>query len=208
MKRFGLIAFVALIGCNRSTTTPHTPEPPDLDYPVGAFAFTERSGQPITDADLKGKVWVAGFVFTRCADPCPRVMATMAQLQRELPQSDDLRLVTFTIDPEYDTPPVLRKYAENFNADPNRWLFITGPEKDVHSLLLNRFKQAVEKNPDGKASIGEKYFHSSRLAVVDKKGTVRAVFDGVESKNQPDAKAHFGEELTRLKSKVAALLEE
>lgn len=196
-------------GCNRShTTSPTPPEPADLDFPVGAFSFTERSGQPISDADLKGKVWVASFVFSRCADPCPRVMATMAQLQAQFPTRDDLRLVTFTIDPEYDTPEVLTKYAANFHADPQRWLFITGPEKEIHTLLVNRFKQAVERNTNTSASPGEKYFHSSRLAVVDKKGIVRAVFDGVVSKNRPDAQQHFDDNLIRLKKKVEQLLDE
>jgi cytochrome oxidase Cu insertion factor (SCO1/SenC/PrrC family) len=203
------LAVFLVVGCPRpKDTPPTTPVQPDLDWPVGSFSLTERSGKTVTDADLKGKVWVAAFVFTRCAEPCPRVSATMRQLQNELPPSDDLRLVTFTVDPEYDTPAVLKQYAANFTADPDRWLFLTGPEKDVHELLNKRFKQAVERNPNPAADPGERIFHSSRLAVVDRKGVIRVVYDGAASKNQPDADERFAENLARLKAKVGQLLEE
>src|SRR5262249_54505811 len=169
---------------------------------------TERSGKTVTDADLMGKVWIAGFIFTRCSGPCPHVSATMARLHKELPVRDDLRLVTFTVDPEYDTPARLKEYAKNFTTDTDRWLFLTGAEKDIHALLRTRFKQAVERNPAPDAKPGEEFFHSSRLAVVDRAGVIRAVFDGKSADNQPDAKEQFEENLTRLKEKVAKLLEE
>src|SRR5207249_82727 len=98
---------------------------PDIG-PVRPFSLIERSGQTVEHSDLLGKVWVAGFVFTRCSGSCPQISATMARLQKELAGQPDVVLVSFTVDPEYDTSKVLREYAESYQADPKRWLFLTG----------------------------------------------------------------------------------
>ena len=209
MRRFLLLLpFALAVGCASSSPQKQPPEAPDLDYPVGAFKLTDSTGKTVTDADLKGKVWVASFIFTNCSGPCPHVSATMAKLRGEMPSPDDLLFVSFTVDPERDTPAKLQEYAKNFNAKPDRWLFLTGPEKDVHELLTKRFKQAVEKNTAKDVKPGEEIFHSSRLAVVDRKGVIRGVFDGVPSQNQPDADKAFEENLARLKKKVVKLLDE
>src|SRR5205085_4395139 len=126
-------AVVCLAGCSERR------QPPDDLGPVGEFALTERGGEVVRDADLRGKVWVASFVFTRCTGPCPQVTATVARLQSELADEPDLRLVTFTVDPECDGPDKLKSYAEHFRADPRRWLFLTGKEEDIHRLLRERF---------------------------------------------------------------------
>ena len=104
-----------LAGCavRAQPTSPRSPS--DLG-PVGNFSFTERSGKTITQADLLGKVWVASFVFTSCSSVCPQVSGSMSELNRELPDRPDLRLVTFTVDPDHDTPEKLRTYAESFGA--------------------------------------------------------------------------------------------
>src|SRR5690348_6284344 len=89
------------------------------DYgPVGDFALTERGGRTVTNADLAGKVWVASFVFTRCTGPCPQVTATVARAQAALRDEPDVRLVTFTVDPQHDTADELKEYANHFGADP------------------------------------------------------------------------------------------
>jgi cytochrome oxidase Cu insertion factor (SCO1/SenC/PrrC family) len=203
-----LFPLLVLVGCSASPghlTTPTGPGSPDLDFPVGSFSLTERSGEPITDADLKGKVWVASFVFTRCTGPCPQVTATVARLQRELPDHPDLRFVTFTVDPTRDDPKELKRYADNFKADPARWLFLTGDEATIHTLLRERFKQGVSRKP-GNPEPGDEFDHSTRLAVVDNKGVIRAVFDGVRNDKMPDSEERFEAGLTQLKKKVAALL--
>src|SRR5207245_4926542 len=129
-----LLPIVLVVGCARSPGRSPAPTA-DLDYPVGSFALTERSGKTVTDADLRGKVWVASFVFTRCTGPCPQVTATVARLQNELKDRADVRFVTFTVDPEHDRPEVLARYAANFNADADRWLFLTGDQEKIYSLL-------------------------------------------------------------------------
>src|ERR1700730_4528949 len=93
-----------------------TPPPPALDTygEVGDFALTDRSGETIHCADLLGKVWVAGFAFTRCTGPCPQVTGTMGCLQSEFQKQLDFRLVSFSVDPDHDTPEVLERYAKTF----------------------------------------------------------------------------------------------
>ena len=122
---------------------------PEIAYPVPEFAFVERGGKTVTKADLLGKVWVASFVFTRCSGPCPAVTATVARLQSELAHEPNVRFVTFTIDPDRDTPDELKKYADRFRADPERWLFLTGKEAIVHELATSGFKLLAMKKPGG-----------------------------------------------------------
>jgi cytochrome oxidase Cu insertion factor (SCO1/SenC/PrrC family) len=190
--------------------TAFTPEPAEVTNPVPDFTFTERSGQRVSAADLRGKVWVASFVFTRCTGPCPSVTATMARLQDELRLADrpDLRLVTFTLDPDTDTPDELKKYAANFRAHPDRWLFLTGPESQLHELAKNGFKLGVTRNGNPAAVPGEKYQHTTYLAVVDRDGLVHhGPFHGYQGPNDPDGE-RFNRSLADLKATVDRLLGE
>ncbi len=184
-------------------------KPAAIDFPLPAFTLTERSGRPVTKGDLAGKAWVASFVFTRCTGPCPSVTATMTRLQAELnlAAEPDLRLVTFTVDPDRDDPAELTKYAANFRADPDKWLFLTGPKSDIHALLNGSFKIAAgpTKNPNPPA--GREIDHSTFLAVVDKSGTVRGYFDGYQGPNDVGGE-RYTTRLADLKRLVARLLKE
>src|SRR5580704_14710123 len=130
-----LVALVAA-GCDAAgTRTPTQPVPLDLDYPIGEFALTERSGKKITDKDLRGQVWVGSFIFTRCSGPCPAVTNTMARLQAGLKdemKAGKVKLVTFTVDPVRDDLKALKEYASSRQADPDNWLFLTSDEKTIH----------------------------------------------------------------------------
>ena len=178
----------------------------DLRFPLPDFAFTERSGKPVTKADLAGTVWVASFVFTRCTGPCPSVTATVARLQSELDlaHTPDLRLVTFTVDPGRDTAAELAKYADKFHADPARWLFLTGREADIHELLNKSFKIQAGPTTNPHPPAGQEFDHSTRLAVVDKAGNVRGYFDGYMGPNDPGGE-HYLAKLAELKQLVARL---
>ncbi len=187
---------------------PPSPAEAEIDplYTVGDFTLTKSDGRSISRSDLLGKVWIASFVFTRCTGPCPQVSGTMARLQGELADQPDVRLVTFTVDPERDDPGELSRYAEHFGADPRRWLFLTGKEADVHRLLREGFRVPVEKNADGRP--GEEIMHSPKLAVVDRQGRVRGYYDGIRDTRDPDFEKVFEDNLRRLRAKVASLLSE
>ncbi len=203
-----LVAVLAL-GCGGASQSNQT-GPPDKGgtatfdpIPLPDFTLTERSGKPLSLADLKGKVWIASFVFTHCTGTCPKISATIAQLQSDLsPTRPDLRFVTFSVDPERDTPAVLTKYANQFGAKPDTWLFLTGKEGEVHKLLNEGFKVNTERNKDGKA--GDEFMHSPKLVVVDKAGRICGLFDGV--KTDWDASGEeFNAGLRRLVAKVDEL---
>lgn len=210
-----LPAMMALFLVHSLGCAPTTPTPPsgtvraDVSIPVPDFTLTERSGKKVSREDLKGKVWVGSFVFSRCTGPCPQVSATMARLQKELDlkNSPDLRLVTFTVDPDADTPNELKNYANRFQADAERWLFLTGmPEAEMHKLLKEGFKVTAQRAEKPKA--GDEFDHSSRIVVVDKAGNIRGYFDGLRVASNPDGEADFAENLKQLKAKVAELLKE
>lgn len=139
------------------------------------FTLMERSGKSVSRADLLGSVWVAGFIFTRCHETCPMVTGVMARLRSELPSN--VRMVTITVDPRYDRPAVLRDYAAAVKADPERWWFLTGDLAAVNNLLTKGFLSPAVENPPGHDQEGELYTHTTRLAVVDKKGNVLGFFD-------------------------------
>ncbi len=195
-------------GCGpRSAHSSRSTDTPDLDFPVGSFSLTERSGKTVTDKDLVGKVWVASFVFTRCLGPCPAVTGTMKELAADLRDVPDVRFVTFTVDPSRDNAGELQKYAAKYGADPERWLFLTGTEAELHALMKDRFKLAVGRK-EGDAKEGDEYDHSTRLSVIDKKGVIRATFVGMRDDARPDGKEAFAENLTKLKETVRRLAAE
>lgn len=173
------------------------------------FTLIERSGQPVSKADLQGKVWVASFIFTRCRTVCPNVTATVARLQADLDLANrrDLRLVTFTVDPERDTPDQLKKYANTFQAHSDHWLFLTGSEVDLHKLAKDGFKIAAHRSENPTPPQGQEFDHSTRLAVVDKKGRIRGYFDGYRDPND-EGGVKYAESYERLKQSVTALLSE
>lgn len=182
---------------------------PDDAYTVTPFALTERTGRPVSNEELKGKVWVASFVFVRCSGPCPSVTATMARLQSELDLANtpDLRLVTFTIDPDRDTPDELRKYADRYRAHLERWLFLTGKEDEIHRLAKDGFKLGVDRSNLPQPPEGQEFDHSTFLVVVDRDGRVRGFFDGYQGPNDTDGQ-RFTERYEQLKKTVADLLAE
>jgi protein SCO1 len=198
------LAVGALPGC-RDGVAASRRQQADISFPIEDFSLTERSGAKVAKADLLGKVWIASFVFTRCTGPCPQVTATMARLQSELElaKSPDLRLVTFTVDPERDDAAELKKYAEHFRADAAQWLFLTGKEREIHDLLQKSFKVAAVRNPNAKT--GEEFDHSTRLVVVDKHGVIRGFFSGMADPEDPAA---LDASLKELKALVGRLLRE
>ena len=202
MRRALLVGLLlALAGCSGGRSAP----PPLDDYgPVGEFSLTERSGRTVRPADLAGKVWVASFVFTRCTGPCPQVTGTVARLQKELAEQPDVVLVTFTVDPDHDQPNELKEYADIYRADPQRWLFLTGPREELYRLIREGFRLGVQQNEGEARRPGNEVTHSTRLAVVDRRGRVRGYFDG----RNVDEEGGPVDDVPRVRRAVEALLRE
>jgi protein SCO1/2 len=154
------------------------PEPPRLGA-LPAFRLTERSGRPLSLSDLRGRPWVADFIFTQCAGACPAMTARMARLRRDLPAG--VSLVSFTVDPARDTPEALARYAAAFHADES-WHFLTGPQKDLYDLSVGGFKLAAMEVPAGEQAAGGDgpFLHSSKFVLVDGEGVIRGYYDSTD----------------------------
>jgi protein SCO1/2 len=160
---------------------------------VGAFALTDQRGDAVTPATMRGKVWAAAFMFTRCPTVCPRITRRMRDLQQAAAKDDvKLELVSFSVDPEHDTPAVLRAYAEKHRVDQKTWRFLTGDLEVVRKTSEQGFKLAL----DGKATEGAEHFglfHGSHLVLVDGAGNIRGYYRTSEDEQMQqllaDAKA-------------------
>lgn len=166
-------------------------------WEVPDFSLVERSGRQVTRADLKGKVWIATFFYTRCRDTCPLQMAEMARLQAALEDRDGVRLVAISVDPDHDTPAVLARYAERFNADPERWLFLTGRRDGIRRLAQEGFRlSAVTAEPvlDTSGKYDPLILHSARFVLVDGQARIGGYYESTD----PEAMRRLREDLLRL----------
>jgi protein SCO1/2/putative membrane protein len=179
----------------------------DDDYgAVGDFALTERSGQTVRNSDLLGKVWIASFQFTRCSGGCPQISKTMQRLQDDLAGYPDVLLVTFTVDPEHDDAEELSRYAEAFGADPQRWLFLTGPQSAIYELLDKSFHLPAQQNEGTARTPGNEVMHSSKLVLVDRRGRIRGYFEGMPDRRLPNDDMEYEANIKKLETKAVALL--
>ncbi|HXT42415.1 MAG TPA: SCO family protein [Candidatus Angelobacter sp.] len=152
---------------------------------VSDFALTNQFGRSVTLEDLRGKVWIADIIFTRCPGPCAKMTKQMSELQAALPSNEPVQLVSLTADPEFDTPEVLKKYGERFGALPQRWQFLTGKKLDVYRLATKGLLLAVDEiKADERTSPDDLFVHSTLFVIVDKHGRVRGSFDGTEASSR------------------------
>ncbi|MBK9167577.1 MAG: SCO family protein [Bryobacterales bacterium] len=158
--RFVLAAALLFAGCA-------TREPLPVYGEISPFALTAHTGEAVTLDDLRGRVWVADFIFTNCAGPCPRMSALMRQVQELVQTVDGVSLISFTVDPDRDTPEVLTEYARRFQAREPLWRFLTGDRQTLHELKLESFKLG---NVDGSLN------HSTRFVLIDAQGRIRGYY--------------------------------
>lgn len=140
------------------------------------FALTERSGKTITLDDLKGRIWIADFIFTTCGGPCPIMTSRLGDFMQTLKERNIPRVsaVSFTVDPKTDTPDVLREYATMKLADDFDWLFLTGDEAAIYDLSVKGFMLTAQKGDEGHG-----VDHSPRFVLVDQKGRIRGYYEVV-----------------------------
>lgn len=142
------------------------------------FALQGHGGQPVSLASFKGRVWVADFIFTRCAGTCHAMTARLSRLRRELPA--EVRFASFSVDPEHDTPEVLAAYGRGFGAGPE-WLFVAGPREALYALSVKGFQLAAgETAPPGEQGADGPFLHSSRFVLVDRHARIRGYYDSAD----------------------------
>lgn len=153
-----------------AATLDHLLETPD-------FELVNSAGQTVRSSDLEGKVWLANFIFTRCTGPCPLMTQRMKGVQDALRDhgwvtaDSPVRLVSISVDPAYDTPEVLARFAETWKADTVNWDFLTGPPETVMDLIRNGFKITAQHEGSGTDAI----VHSTSFLLVDQQGSVRRI---------------------------------
>jgi protein SCO1/2 len=161
----------------------HAPLPDHGTVPP--FSLIDQTGAPFTDAALRGKVTIVDFVFTRCDNICPVLSMKMARIQEKtFDLSRDIKLVSISVDPSYDTPEKLTEYAKKYGADPERWRFVTGPYDKVYETVEKGFMTSmmrVEGAPSGKSVLHQGYF-----LLLDPALHIRGIYDS-DLVNQLDA---------------------
>ena len=196
MVGMAVVSLLATVGLARAALigAPHHASQPLPSYRlVPPFSLNDQHGRVVTRQDVEGHVWIADFIFTSCPGQCPLMTEQMRALERTFAHDEDLRFVSFSVDPSHDTPEVLAAYAARFGAD-HRWTFLTGAREAILQLCHDGFQLAVEDNP---ASSHEPITHSVRMVLVDRRGTIRGYYDATDA--QP---------LARLRHDTQRLLQE
>ena len=148
----------------------------DYQFPIlgsiPPFEFVDSDGKVVSKDNLLGKVWGADFIFTTCTMACPVMTGNMNLIHKSFKNNDQVRIVSISVYPEYDTPEILKEYASRYNANTNRWHFLTGPEENVKHVIKNGFKMGDYEDI---------IFHSEKFALVDKNGNIRGYYNGIKT---------------------------
>ena len=169
------LSLAFLLAKAQSRLSPQQPLP--VIATIADFSLTNQNGAAVSLADLRGKVWVADIIFTRCPGPCLRMTHQMKELQDALPSGSSTRLVSLTTDSDNDTPEVLKTYAMKNGADASRWMFLTGTKKQINNLAVDSLKlSAVEKKPEERVTPEDLWVHSTIFVIIDKHAQLRGVF--------------------------------
>jgi protein SCO1 len=175
-----------------------TPALPVLSY-VPPFYFDNQQGRRVTDKDVAGKVYVAEYFFTTCKGICPRMNVNMKRLSGDLAGETDFRILSYTVDPETDSVGRMKHYADSLGADPQRWWFLTGRKDSLYHLARNGYLLDDPKN--NALNINEQFLHTQFVALVDRGGRVRKIYDGLKQDELDELEKDI---LVLLKEKAAA----
>jgi protein SCO1 len=197
-RRLSLIlcAFLLVAGCAPTKTeSPDSSQNQDaaannndvsaLNWRVPDFTYTNQEGKPFGLKDLQGKLWLADFIFTRCPNVCPPMTANMAKVQQELKKAGvQVELVSFSVDPEYDKPEVLKAYAEKHGADFSNWHLLTGYSlEEITKVTKDTFKAQIAHQKGTSPDVPLLVTHPTQFYLIDGTGKVVRFYNGL----QPDA---------------------
>jgi len=176
---FFILAVMALLVINQARRS--RAEIPILAQ-LPEFTFIQQNGQPFELINMKGKISVVDFIFTRCKGPCPIMATKMGELYNLYSGSEKVQFVSISVDPDNDSLPVLRDYAARQGVTDNRWVFLRAPIDSVINLSENGFKIAADDLPGG---------HTTRFILVDSKGRIRGYYDGLDNASLEIMKTHI-----------------
>lgn len=152
--------------------------PNDTISVVQPFAFTNQDGARFTDKETEGKVYVAEFFFTTCPGICPTMNENMKKVHQRFKDEKDFLILSFTSDPERDSAQQLKKYAHTLGVDTGRWVFLTGRKDSLYTLA--RTSYTIDDPANNLRNIKDDFLHTQFWALVNKKGEVKKIYDGLK----------------------------
>lgn len=194
-----IVFFVVLFGCFYFALTRFVPgfgkvQLPVLSY-VQPFSFANQEGRFITDKDVAGKVYIAEYFFTTCRGICPKMNSNVKKIFQEYADQPDFRILSYTVDPETDSVGRMKRYADSLGADPAKWWFLTGRKDSLYNLARGSYLLDDPKN--NATNIDQQFIHTQFVALVDKGGRVRKIYDSLKK-----------DEMDEMKKDIGALLKE
>lgn len=151
-----------------------------IDHKIADFAFTNQNGKIITQKDYEDTIYVADFFFTTCPTICPKMTDNMVWLQKQLKKYPSVKLLSFSVTPDIDTPEVLKKYAIKKGVDDSRWNLVTGHKKEIYYLARKSYLAVKTGKPEELYDM----VHTENFILVDKNKRIRGFYDGTNL-NQP-----------------------
>jgi protein SCO1/2 len=145
---------------------------------VQPFEFLNQDGQRVTDKDMEEKVYVAEFFFTTCPGICPRMNNNMRTVYDRFKDEKDFRILSYTCDPERDSVAQLKKYSDSMKVNTTKWVFLTGRKDSLYALARNSY--TIDDPANNVSSIDDQFLHSQLWALVNKKGEVKKIYDGLK----------------------------
>ncbi len=145
-------------------------------HSIGSFSLLNSDSTIVTEKLIEGKIFVADFFFTNCSSICPKMSGQLMRVQYEYKEDSSVVILSHTVDPEHDTPSVLKQYAKKYEAIPSKWVFLTGNKKTIYDLARNNYFISATGGDGGK----EDFIHSEQMVLVDKKKHIRGYYDGTD----------------------------
>ena len=174
---FYVVFFVALVGIFYWVVSPWIKKNDTISV-VQPFSFVNQDGRTVTEQDVAGKVYVAEYFFTTCKGICPDMNTNMKKVYEEFKDREDFLILSHTSQPEVDSVPVLKKYADSMRVDTRHWIFLTGRKDSLYRTA--RISYTIDDPVNNLKSIDEDFLHTQYWALVDKEGKVKAVYDGLK----------------------------
>lgn len=151
------------------------------DHRIGKFSLMNQNGKNVTHTDFKDKIYIADFFFTRCQTICPIMALNIAELQETFKDDKEIKFLSHSVTPEFDSVPVLRKYADLKGAIDGKWEITTGDKKQIYSLARKSYFAVLDEGDGG----AQDFIHTEQFILVDKKGQIRGFYDGTDKKEIP-----------------------
>jgi protein SCO1/2 len=152
-------------------------------HTIGKFSFKNQNNKTITQEDVRGKVYVVEYFFTTCKTICPRMNAQMQRVHEKFRKNDDVKILSFSVDPETDTVEQLKRYADAHNSKGNQWNFLTGKRDAIYALARTSFFTLKPTEAENQGDVGSDFIHTNNFVLVDKLMRIRGYYDGTNPKD-------------------------